>query len=246
MQSNSNIKLTLAYDGTTYFGFQKTIAGPSIESEVSLALENILHAKVKLQGSSRTDRGVHANCQVINFFLPKPFSLISLKKGLNAHLPKQIRIKSVEKEESSFHPTLSAKSKTYCYTVDNGAIRSPFRQKSSWHIHHPLDIAVMRKAAIQLVGKYDFAAFATLGHHEDTVRHITSIEIEKRGDLITFTIKGKSFLYRMVRAIVGTLIYIGKGKLDLSDCKIILHSCDRKIAGPSAPAQGLCLVHIDY
>lgn len=244
--NQANIKAVITYDGTPYLGFQKTHEKRGIEDFLQKALYHVTQKKVKIQGASRTDAKVHARCQVINFFLPKPLPLKNLKKALNANLPKTIRVRSLEKETKEFHPTLSSKAKIYRYYIYNHEIHCPFRKDTAWHIHHPLDITVMKKAATSLIGEHDFSAFATNGHHEDTIRVVDEISIEKSGCLITVTVKGKSFLYRMVRSIVGTLVYIGRGKLQVEDCKTILEIKDRKKAGPSAPAHGLFLYQIDY
>ncbi len=242
----NNVKLILSYDGTNFFGYQEAEAGPTIENQLSIALERIFQTPVKFDGCSRTDRGVHAHGQVVNFFLPKPLPIYSLVRALNSHLPKQIRIIHGEMVETKFHATLSAKAKTYRYTIDNGPVPSPFLRTTAWHIHLPLDLSLMRQACPYLIGKQDFAAFAAEGHHEETVRNVLSITLEKKDHVIIVMIKGESFLYRMVRGIVGTLVYVGLGKFTPEECKKIVESRDRSQAGPSAPAHGLTLYHVDY
>ncbi len=241
-----NIKLIITYDGSSFLGFQKTEERLGIEDFLSRALKQVLNKEVKIQGASRTDKGVHAHFQVVNFFLPTPFPLLNLLTALNANLPKQIRITSIENVEPDFHPTLSAKSKTYRYLIENTPIHSPFKTTTTWHVHEPLDLYSMKEGAKHLIGTHDFSAFATKGHNKETVRTVYSIDIVKDQEILSFTVKGKSFLYHMVRTIVGTLVYIGKGKLNPIDCKKILSTLDRRVAGPCAPAHGLSLYHIDY
>ncbi len=243
---HGNIKLVISYDGTNLYGFQEAEAGPTVEMHLGTALEKIFQTPVKFNACSRTDRGVHAHGQVINFFLPRPFPIDPLMKAINSHLPKEIRIRNIEPVEEAFHATLSAKSKTYRYTIDNGIFPSPFNRKTAWHLHLPLDLSKMEEAIPYLIGHQDYAAFAADGHHEETLRNVHSITLEKKDHLVIVTIKGESFLYRMARALVGTLVYVGLGKFTPEDCKRIVGSRDRTQGGPSAPAHGLTLYHIDY
>lgn len=223
------ICLKISYEGTRYFGWQKTPSGPTIEEELEKALSQILHYDVTLEAASRTDRGVHAWGQRVRFFLHKPFDLSALVRALNSVLPKDIRVLDIMQAHDSFHPTLDAKGKEYVYFVETNPIQEPFDRFSSWHFPAKLDLDAMRAAAAPLIGKHDFSAFGNKGMHEDPIREVTSITITQ-DRLLTFRITGKSFLYKMVRNLVGTLTYRG------------LHQ-HKKF---TAPAHGLFLKEIFY
>jgi tRNA pseudouridine38-40 synthase len=171
-----NIKLILAYDGTRFFGWQKTSMGPSIEEELEKALSQILQHPIHLQAASRTDAGVHAEGQVSNFFTEKAFSLKRLQKSLNALLPKEISILQVDQMPLSFHPTLDNRGKAYNYSVCLGPAQLPFYRHTSWHLPYPIDIDAMQQVALYLKGRHDFAAF-TNEKQTDNIREIFGIEI---------------------------------------------------------------------
>lgn len=245
-QMHTNVALTVAYDGTDFFGFQENGPRPTIEKALYKALRTVFSHPVKLQAASRTDCGVHAEGQVVNFFLPHPFPLHALQRALNSHLPKEIRILTVEEKPTSFHPSLMAKSKTYTYLIDNAPFPSPFHSRTAWHVRAPLNLIDMHKAANYFLGEHDFTAFATRGHHKETRRILHMLKIEQQNHLITFTIQGKSFLYRMARAIVGTLVEVGRGNINPELLPTILQTGNRALAGPTAPPHGLTLSCIDY
>jgi len=236
-----NIKLVVAYEGTHYLGWQKTNMGKSIEEELEKALSQILQHPVKLQAASRTDAGVHAEAQVVNFFTDKEISL----KSLNAVTPKDISILEATVMPDDFHPTLTCKGKEYEYTVCLGQSQLPFHRLFSWHFPYPIDLEMMRDAAAFLVGRHDFSAF-TNDKQENNVREIFSIEIILLDNQIKIRVAGNNFLYKMVRNIVGTLIYVGYGKLQATDLPAILEGKDRTRAGVTAPAHGLCLKKVFY
>lgn len=237
-----NIRSLIAYNGTHYFGWQKTRMGPSIEETLELCLQQILQHPVELQAASRTDRGVHAEGQVVNFFTDKPkVDLKKLHLSLAKMLPKDISPLALEEVETSFHPTLDSKGKEYQYQICNLPIQLPFLKDYSWHIPTPLDLPSMLIAKEFLLGTHDFSAF-TNERTDDTIRTIHSIEIEPG----LFKIKGDKFLYKMVRNIVGTLVYVGLGKIPPTEIPTILSSRNRALAGMTAPAHGLCLKQVFY
>lgn len=243
-----NIKLTLAYDGTRYLGWQKTRMGPSIEETLQGVLEQILQHPVPLQAASRTDAGVHANGQVVNFLTAKNSSKLLL--SANALLPKDIVVLELEEQPLDFHPTLDAKGKEYHYYVCLGPIQMPAHRLYSWHVHVPLCLDRMRTALQAFLGEHDFSALcnakknATYAHYK---RHIDSIEIEQLGpQRLRFVVKGNHFLYKMVRNLVGTLVYIGQGKMEPEIIPTLLASKQRIYAGITAPAHGLFLDKIFY
>lgn len=241
-----NIKIILAYEGSDYLGWQKTESGPSIEETLEKVLMQILQHPVKLQAASRTDAGVHAEGQIVNFFSETAIPLNSLKKSCNALLPADIRILSLEEASSSFHPTLDAKGKEYHYHVCLGPIQLPLNRRFSWHFVKPVDVNRMRQAASILIGKHDFSAL-TNEKKENNVREIYRIDIEEIfPQRLRICVAGNHFLYKMVRNIVGTLLYVGCGMLEIETMVSLLEKKDRTEAGMTAPAQGLSLKWVIY
>jgi tRNA pseudouridine38-40 synthase len=246
-----NHKLLVAYDGTNYFGWQKTKSGPSIEETLEKSLEQILQEKITLQAASRTDRGVHATGQVVDFHTTKPITDYSkFLIGANALLPPDIAVLEAEEAQPEFHPTLNVVSKTYEYAICYGRVQLPQHRLYSWHFHYPLDLAKMREAATKLEGTRDFSAFCNQKNNEEYENHIRtvhSIIIEpSEKDRLLIRITGNHFLYKMVRNIVGTLAYVGCGKMTAEDVEKVLGLHDRTLAGVTAPAQGLTLSHVTY
>lgn len=242
-----NLKILIAYDGTRYFGWQKTRMGPSIEESLQAALEQYLHHPVALQAASRTDRGVHAQGQVVNFFTQVQ-DLKKLEKALRAILPVDISLVSLEEAPFAFHPTLDVTGKEYHYQVCNTAFQSPFHRAYSWHFRYPLDFELMEKAAQVLVGTHDFSAFSNERlSSEEATRTLTRISIlPLPQERLRIEVAGNNFLYRMVRNLVGTLVYIGCGKISFNELPSILSSRNRELAGMTAPAHGLCLKQVFY
>ncbi len=241
-----NLKLTIAYEGTSYLGWQKTEMGPSIEGELQKVLEQILQHPVKLQAASRTDAGVHAEAQVVNFFTSKEVVLDRLKKSINGLLPADIRIVGIEMMPDGFHPTLQAKGKEYHYSICYGPTQLPFHRNFSWHFVKPLDIEKMKEAASFLIGKHDFSAL-TNEKQEDNVREVFHIKIEEiEPTRLRIRVAGNHFLYKMVRNIVGTVVYAGCDRLLLNDIRSLLESGNRSFAGMTAPAHGLTLKSVYY
>lgn len=251
MEKKQNIKLAIAYDGTGFLGWQKTFTGKSIEEELQNALEQILQEKIVLQAASRTDAGVHAQGQIVNFLTTKEnLSLDKLMFGVNSLLPKSIVVKVAEKMPLDFHPTLHCTAKEYHYSICNYAYQLPMHRQFSWHCPFPLNIDQMEHAAKCLVGTHDYSTFCNFKKNSKTadfVRTITEIKImplpENR---IRITVLGNSFLYKMVRNIVGLLVNVGEGKISLDSVPLILKSRDRTQAGVTAPAHGLSLHCIYY
>lgn len=245
-----NIKLVVAYDGRDYLGWQKTACGPSIEGTLQMVLEQIYQEPINLQAASRTDAGVHANGQVVNFISSKEKDLKRLQTSLNQLLPKDISVLSIESMPPLFHPTLGSRGKEYHYNVCFGSVQMPHHRFYSWHISDTLDIPLMREAIMLLIGTHDFSTFCNFkknASYSDFIRTIQQIEIEVISPYrLCFRIIGNHFLYKMVRNIVGTLIYVGKGKLQLHAISRILSSHDRTQAGVTAPAHGLFLHQVFY
>lgn len=238
----ANYKLIVAYQGTRYLGWQKTGMGLSIEEELEGVLSRILQQPIHLQAASRTDAGVHAQGQVVNFFADKAPSL----RSLNGLLPKDISVSIIEEMPIDFHPTLHATGKEYHYNICFGHAQLPFHRSFSWHFPYALDLSSMQNAAAALIGEHDFSAF-TNERQEDNVRHVTAIEIfPLAADRLRISVAGNRFLYKMVRNLVGTIVYAGCGKIAPGDVSDILESKDRTRAGMTAPACGLSLYKVKY
>jgi len=248
MKPIRNIRCTLAYAGTHYYGWQKVKLGPSIEESLEKALEKILGHPPKLQAASRTDRGVHAEGQVINFFTNQTtIPLEKLYMSLQKLLPKDISPLSLTEEDLSFHPTLDSMGKEYHYLVCPNSAQLPFHREFSWHFpYKELHLEAMKKAAKQLVGTHDFSAFSP-ARYKDATRTLQELSIDSiEGGRLLFQIRGDQFLYKMVRNLVGTLIYVGCGRISLDTLPSILKNKDRSLAGMTAPAHGLTLKRVFY
>lgn len=245
-----NIKLKLTYQGTHILGWQKTNAGRSVEEELEKALLTLLQEEVKLQAASRTDAGVHAHGQIVNFKTAKSLPLFKLKASLNGLLPKDIAVLEAEEMADTFHPTLDCKTKTYHYDICLGPVQLPHFRCFSWHVYQPIDLDKVALATSFLKGNHDFSAFCnvkTTEIYKDKVRHVSDIQlINLPYHRVRIIVKGSNFLYRMVRIIVGTSIHIGIGKIELDELESILKGKDRTQAGITAPAHGLSLFSIEY
>jgi tRNA pseudouridine38-40 synthase len=241
------IKLTVAYDGTDFVGWQRQGRGTSVQGLIEEALSTIDGAPVTLHGAGRTDAGVHALAQVATARIASPIEDWQLARALNAHLPESIRVTGLSTVPDGFHARFSAVSKAYEYRIWNARTLPPFVRLYSWHVIEPLDLEAMRAATPAIVGEHDFAAFRSARSiNHTTVRAITSAGWKVDGPALTFEIEGKGFLRYMVRSLVGTLVEIGRGARPAEDMARLLASRDRSGAGRTAPARGLFLVKVDY
>lgn len=242
-----NIKIIIAFDGTNYGGWQIQKNAVTVEEKIETAIKKITGEEVKVTGSSRTDSGVHAEGFVANFFTNSKIPGEKFKYAINSRLPSDIIVLSSEEAEENFHARYSSKGKTYYYKILNRELNSPHLRLYSYHYKEELDIFKMKEGAKFIVGKHDFSAFKSTGTTvKNTVRTIYSLNIEKRDEEIIITVTGDGFLYNMVRIIVGTLIEVGRGKIEPIKVKDIIESKDRKKAGPSVPPQGLFLKEVYY
>ena len=241
------LKITLAYDGTPFVGWQRQAEGESIQGLLEDALARFEGGPVTAHGAGRTDAGVHALGQVASVrvtFLHDPATLI---RALNAHLPPEIRVIAVEDVEDAFHARFSCSGKTYRYQIRNTPVADPFERAYEWHLSEPLAFDAMARAAASLVGTHDFAAFRSVGSDTSSpVRTVTTSEWRRRAGRLTYEIGGDGFLRHMVRAIVGTLVEIGRGWRDPDEIPVLLDGGARAQAGATAPAHGLFLVSVDY
>jgi tRNA pseudouridine38-40 synthase len=242
-----NLKLTLAYDGSRFVGWQKQASGESIQGLLEDALSKLEGAPVVAHGAGRTDAGVHAEGQVASAQVSFSHDAATVQRALNARLPPEIRVVAAEDVSPEFHARFSARSKSYRYQIANSAVVSPFLRAYAWHVPERLDTAAMRTAAVAFVGTHDFASFQSTGSDASTtVRTLTRSELHQRGDLLAYEVDGDGFLRHMVRAIVGTLAEIGRGCRRPDDIGALLEGRSRAEAGATAPAQGLTLVKVEY
>jgi tRNA pseudouridine38-40 synthase len=245
------LKLTIAYDGRNYAGWQFQKTGVSVQQIVETVLARYFPSKPQLLSSSRTDAGVHALAMTAHLDIPKNEFKIQPRKlllALNAYLPEDIRVVRVARASSDFHARYDATGKQYRYFVWNHSAMNPLLRHMAWQVPQPLDLAVMRSAAKLFVGEHDFRSFAAAHPWmpESTVRTVTRCEIRKSSPLLTFFIEANGFLYKMCRGIVGTLVQVGRGKFKVDDIKAMLAAKKRAAAGMNAPAHGLVLWKVFY
>ena len=242
-----NIKLVIRYDGTDYFGWQRQPDRRTVQQVLEEAIGQITGVVPTANASGRTDAGVHALGQVVHFFTESKHSPDVFVKALNANLPDDLRITSAEEKPQAFHCTLDAKTKLYRYVIDNARIANPFERRYAWHVYQTLDDQAMNRAAQSLKGRHDFRSFETnWPNRMSSVRTITHASVSRDQDRVWIDVEADGFLYNMVRAITGTLVEVGKGKWPESKVAEIIAAEDRREAGPTAPPQGLFLVHVRY
>ncbi len=242
------LKILIEYEGTRYYGWQLQPNQVSIQEVLESKLHKITREKIRVIGSGRTDSGVHAEGQVAHFQTTSTMKLQEFLKALNSLLPSDIVVKKVEEAKPDFHAQISATRKTYRYTILNRDYPSALQGRMAHYIATPtLDVTAMRKAARCLVGSHDFKSFQGSGcTAKTTMREIYRLSVVKKDDFIRITVDGSGFLKYMVRNIVGTLIEIGWGNWPPEQMKAILKSKNRRLAGPTAPSRGLCLVKVVY
>ena len=241
------VKLTVAYDGTNYVGWQSQVNGIAIQDVLNHALSDLFEKEVKTIGASRTDTGVHAEGNVAVFDIETRIEASKIAFALNARLPEDIRIVDSVKVPDDFHPRFQKTVKTYEYHILNRKFPDPLKRLYAMHYYYPLDAGKMNEAAAFLVGEHDFASFCASGFSgKTTVRTIFSAEVTREEDLIIFRITGNGFLYNMVRIISGTLLQVGAGQMMPEQMKTIIDARDRSAAGPTAIARGLVLKKIEY
>jgi len=244
--SHQTLALTLAYEGTSFLGWQRQKEGRTVQATLEKALSQIFQRKIQVAGSARTDSGVHAEGQVASCRLPATLSLPALKQALNATLPPDLVVRSIRKVPKGFHARFSARSKSYRYTLLNQKTRPVFDRERVVHVPVPLNLKAMRTAARCFTGRHDFKAFQSSGSRaSSSTRRLTRFSVVSRGARIRIEAQGNGFLYHMVRRMVGLLIEVGKGRLSPSTARDLLNGKPGPIA-PTAPAKGLCLVRVHY
>jgi tRNA pseudouridine38-40 synthase len=243
-----NIKVTVEYDGTNYHGFQRQTEDlPTIQQVLEEVIALVVKHPITITGAGRTDAGVHAKGQVINFKTDCHIPIDRVVLAMNSLLPSDIAAKEAEEVPVSFNAQRSAKSKIYRYSVYNSRVPSAFERLYSYYVPQKLDIDKMKEAAVHIVGEHDFSAFRAAGAKVKTsVRRVYRLDIEQSFQYLHLTIEANGFLYNMVRIIVGTLLYVGKGKLTPDDVIRFVNSGKREDTGPTVPPQGLALVQVNY
>jgi tRNA pseudouridine38-40 synthase len=249
-----NIKLTLAYDGTDFSGWQIQPGAATVQGLLAAAVEKLTQEKVLPQGSGRTDAGVHALAQVATFLTESTVPIENFVRALNGSLPVAIRVLTAEELPTSFHARKTATGKTYRYRLYRSTVCTPFLARYVWHYPYPLDEHAMQGVARLVIGEHDFTSFAAVdpergrdkeeGH--SNVRRISKSTWERDGEELIYTVHGSGFLHHMVRNLVGTFVLVGKGTLKPGDITRILEARNRSAAGATAPASGLYLVSVDY
>lgn len=241
------IRTIISYDGTNYVGWQVQPNGISVQEMAEKALYELTGESIRVEGSGRTDSGVHARAQVAHFDTEARMSADKFAIAMNMHLPPDIRVLYSEECDPSFHARFSAKKKEYAYTVQLGPHADVFTRTTSLHLHYMPDISAMKRAAESVLGTHDFNAFKCTGSSmENTIRTVTRSEWDLNGQYLTYTVEGNGFLYNMVRILVGTMLEIGSGKRPVSDMEKAIESGNRNDAGATAPAHGLCLMRVVY
>ena len=244
-------KLTIAYDGTRYFGWQVQKGRMTVQQRLEEALLELFPSVKRVHSSSRTDTGVHALGMVAHVDIPEAECRMDARKlllAVNSFLPVDVRIVAARRVPEDFHARFDAKGKRYFYLIWNHAAMNPLLHNRAWHVKVPLNLERMQKAAKLFVGRKDFKSFASTREYEmeSTVRRLTRCDVRKEGYTWKITIEGDGFLYKMCRGIVGTLVRVGQGKLTQTEIRQIFRERDRSVAGMNAPACGLTLWRVFY
>jgi tRNA pseudouridine38-40 synthase len=249
LATNARIILIVEYNGTNYHGSQSQVNAPTIQGEIEKALKKLTGERIRIKIASRTDAGVHARGQVVGFDTKSKLPLKSFIDGLNHYLPQDIAVKQAYKADMNFDVRRRAVSREYRYYIYNSPTRSPLKDGTTWRLAGKLDIAAMNIACETLVGRHDFASFvasAEVARRKRTVRDIFEASITQDGEMIIFEIMANSFLPHQVRNMIGSLVKVGQGKMTVEEFKQIVESRTPGLAGPTAPAEGLCLVQVNY
>lgn len=242
-----NYRLLVMYDGSRYYGWQRQPDHDTVQGKLENVLERLCGEPVEVIGAGRTDAGVHARNMTANAILDVSLDPEEIRAYLNRYLPDDIAVREVKAAGPRFHARYNATGKTYCYTCYDGAVKPVFDRKYVYVLEGSPDMESMQRAARLLLGEHDFRNFCVNPRmKKSTVRKVDQIRIEREGAYIRFTFHGNGFLQNMVRILVGTLLEVGYGRMSLMQVEEALESRERQKAGPTAPAQGLCLMQVDY
>jgi tRNA pseudouridine38-40 synthase len=240
-------KFVLEYDGTDYHGWQVQPNGRTIQAVLQAAIAQMTGESTAVVAAGRTDAGVHASGQVISFSLQRIVPAETLLRGLNALTPRDICLRNVAVVSDDFDPRRAARSRLYVYRIWNARWLSPFWRRYAWHVPRQLNDDHMRAAVAHLIGEHDFSSFRAAGcEAKHPVRRVLRSELARSGDLLTYTIAANGFLRHMVRNVIGTLVEVGSGSRSADTLPQLLAARDRRQAGPTAPACGLCLTEVNY
>lgn len=240
-------KLTMAYDGTNYHGWQRQKNGITVQEVLEDVISEMFGKETVVTGCSRTDAGVHAKTYVCSFDGETTIPHNKIPFVLNTMLPPDIRAYKCEIMHDGFNARFETVTKAYEYKIINQSVSDPLMRNFAWHYPVKLDVEKMQLAAEKIKGKHDFASFCAAGSCvKSTVRNLTELSVKKEGNLITVRAAADGFLYNMVRIIVGTLVYVGNGKLSEKDIEQLIQKKDRRLLGITAPPQGLSLVEVNY
>ena len=241
------IKLVVAYDGTEYCGFQVQNNGPTIEGELNKVLSELFKEDIRVIGASRTDSGVHAYCNVAVFDTQARMPAEKMVYAINQRLPEDIRVQESSEVAADFHPRHTDSRKTYEYRIYNAAVQNPMKRRYALWNYYKLDVEKMKEAAAYLVGEHDFKSFCSADTQvESTVRTVYKVAVTQSGEDIVISVSGNGFLYNMVRIIAGTLLEVGKGRIEPNEMPRILEAKNRQASGPTAPPHGLTLVKYEF
>lgn len=242
-----NVKVVVQYDGTDYFGFQYQPGVPTIQEVLERVLSRIVKEKVTIYGSGRTDAGVHAAGQVISLRTAGSIPIDRVCVAMNSLLPPSIAVVEADEVDESFHARYSARSRAYAYDILNRRMPSALESRFSWHVKRPLDVEAMDRSAQSLVGVHDFSSFACADRDDGSpMRDMKQIGVTRYGEHVIVAMRANAFLRSMARIIVGTLVEVGLQTRPGSDIERILKAADRRLAGKTAPAHGLCLREVEY
>ncbi len=247
-EPRKNVRLTVAYDGRAFFGWQRHQGKPTVQGALEQALSQVAGAPVEVRGAGRTDRGTHANGQVASARVPADLDVAALRDALAKHVPDGLTVLGVGEVDRSFHARMSAVGKRYLYTIHNAPVLPPELDGKVWHVPGALDVPAMQGVLPLFVGKHDFASFATKANHtrKSTVRTVSHFVLTREASRIVFRIEADGFLYKMVRNLVRAVVKVGEGRFDAARLRGILEAKDRHAAPGTAPASGLCLDEVFY
>jgi tRNA pseudouridine38-40 synthase len=242
-----NLRLTLSYDGTDFHGWQTQPGLRTVQQTLEDAVAALTRRRARVNASGRTDTGVHAVGQVVNFHSETRLAPEVLVRALNAHLPPDLVVRAAADVPEAFDANRDAQRKLYRYVIHDGPVPDLFLRRYCYHTRHRLDAAAMARAARPLRGRHDFRCFETgWPNRASSVRTVTHLAVNRLGDWLWLDVEADGFLYNMVRAIAGTLLHVGRGYWPESEVEAILRAADRTRAGPTAPAQGLFLMRVSY
>ncbi len=249
LAADARIILVIEYKGGNYHGSQSQVNAPTVQGEIEKALKKLTGERIRIKLAGRTDAGVHASGQVVGFDTESQLPLKSFIDGLNHYLPGDIAVKQAFKAEADFDVRRRAVSRVYRYYIYNSPTRSPLKEGLSWRVPGKLDITAMNRACEALIGRHDFSSFVSseaVAKEKRTVRDIFKAAVTQDGEMIVFEIIANSFLPHQVRNIIGSLVKVGQDKMTAAEFKEMVESRTPGLAGPTAPAEGLCLVQVNY